>query len=972
LKRQTTIAQPLRPKKRKGSAKKVEAEPIHSSPAQTGAGGKQMTKQVLLLTCAVGAFSTLVGVGAASAAAPQSNTGQSATEVGAVIVTAEKRQQNLQKVPVAVTAFTSKQRDLVGIENLQDMTNFTPGLVYSSVLDRVTLRGVGRQTNLLSADAAVATYVDGFFTTSAVEASKDPMFVSNVEVLRGPQGTLQGRNAIAGALLVTTARPTATPYAEVRETIGNYNVSNTEFAISGPLADGLKARLQGFYDYQGQGYFKNVAGGPSEGNVLKEYYIEPSISAKLGDNADLYVKAFAAGWDNRGGPGARSNYTSGPWSNYLNDLQVPYNFNPTTAFNGGIIDPASSGDGASGMIVVPGSVHANNLNITNNPALSNYRNFATNTPLTVKLRDSYDVDAEFTYHFPGFDFKYVGGFQQYQYNLFLDADGTDVNSYQLSCTPTYGLGNPLGVPVGTPDACGFVGPLTVFPTINYSYEEDNQWYSHEINIASTGNGALQWLGGLYYYDEHYSNPIITTNPNQPQMVNPIYPFGGPAPTFAAAAPLNPNHYVSYDNYVMETRSEAVFGQLDWKATDTLKLTAGLRYTQDHKEGTEYNRVVLFGGDIVQGLPAPIPGFTPTPYNLYVNPYYNGAASAALDLTPSTIYGSPTACVPYPGVTRACSLNTTTGIVSRGLGGDFSATTGTAGLEWTPTSDILAYARYSRGYKSGGFNAGTIAPDPEVASEHVNSYEIGYKQTFGRNLVIDADLYYYDFQDAQYVVDVPGPIGPEAVLTSVPKSRVDGFELESIWTPLDHLQFDLSYSYNDTSVLTGCTATSATTGSGLCLEDTNDPGGLSPAARVVFHDPVTHAAIQAVNGNQLPNAPKNKFALNGNYTWVFDPGTLTFSASYIWRDQQYGALFKEAYDRAPSWSQVDMRLTWKGDNDHYEIILYGRNIFNTEGYEAAAVGGITGLTYPGTSYTQNNVYGVNPPATYGVELHYKFF
>ena len=162
-----------------------------------------MTKHLLLLTCAVGAISSGVGVAAAAAA---DTTSPSATEVGAVIVTAEKRQQNLQKVPVAVTAFTTKQRDLVGIENLQDMTNFTPGLVYSSVLDRVTLRGVGRQTNLLSADAAVTTYVDGFFTTSAVEASKPPMFVSNIEVLRGPQGTLQGRNAIGGAL--RSPRPT--------------------------------------------------------------------------------------------------------------------------------------------------------------------------------------------------------------------------------------------------------------------------------------------------------------------------------------------------------------------------------------------------------------------------------------------------------------------------------------------------------------------------------------------------------------------------------------------------------------------------------------------------------------------------------------------------------------------------------------------------------------------------------------------
>ena len=139
-----------------------------------------MTKHLLLLTCALGAFSGVTGVAAAQTtpgtAAPVAAS-PSATEVGAVIVTAEKRSQNLQKVPVAVTAFTTKQRDLVGIENLQDMTNFTPGLVYSSVLDRVTLRGVGRQTNLLSADAAVTTYVDGFFTTSAVEASLPPMFV---------------------------------------------------------------------------------------------------------------------------------------------------------------------------------------------------------------------------------------------------------------------------------------------------------------------------------------------------------------------------------------------------------------------------------------------------------------------------------------------------------------------------------------------------------------------------------------------------------------------------------------------------------------------------------------------------------------------------------------------------------------------------------------------------------------------------
>ena len=103
--------------------------------------------------------------------------------------------------------------------------------------------------------------------------------------------------------------------------------------------------------------------------------------------------------------------------------------------------------------------------------------------------------------------------------------------------------------------------------------------------------------------------------------------------------------------------------------------------------------------------------------------------------------------------------------------------------------------------------------------------------------------------------------------------------------------------------------------------------------------VSTVALQTVKGNQLPNAPRNKIALNGNYTFVFDKGSLTLSATGIWRDQQYGAIFKEPYNVAPSWSQVDLRATWKAPDDKYEIILYGRNVFNTVGYEAAAGGGI---------------------------------
>ena len=107
-------------------------------------------------------------------------------------------------------------RDKVGINSIQDMTNFTPGLQYSTSTDRISLRGVGRLTNVLSADASVANYADGVYETFAVRAGASTLFTDRVEVLRGPQGTLYGRNSIAGALNIISRRPTDDPYAEVR------------------------------------------------------------------------------------------------------------------------------------------------------------------------------------------------------------------------------------------------------------------------------------------------------------------------------------------------------------------------------------------------------------------------------------------------------------------------------------------------------------------------------------------------------------------------------------------------------------------------------------------------------------------------------------------------------------------------------------------------------------------------------------
>src|SRR5919106_1435422 len=178
------------------------------------------------------AIASILAVAAGAAVAQESKAPETMV-LEEIVVTAEKRQANLQEVPVAISAFTSETRDLLGISNIQDLTDFTPGLSYASTLDRMSLRGVGRLTNNYGSDPGIATYSDGFYTASNVEAGKRPIHTERIEVLRGPQGTLYGRNSIGGALNVISKRPTDTWQGEVRAVAGNYDTQIFDGALDG-------------------------------------------------------------------------------------------------------------------------------------------------------------------------------------------------------------------------------------------------------------------------------------------------------------------------------------------------------------------------------------------------------------------------------------------------------------------------------------------------------------------------------------------------------------------------------------------------------------------------------------------------------------------------------------------------------------------------------------------------------------------
>ncbi len=832
------------------------------------------------------------------------DTARPSTVIEELVVTAEKREQNLQDVPTAVSAFTAERRELIGITSVQDITNYTPGLTYSSGNDRITLRGIGRLTNNLASEPGVANYSDGIYTSSTVEAGRSPLFVERVEVLRGPQGTLYGRNSIGGAINVISKRPTAAFQGEVRATVANFNRQVYEGYVSGPITQGLRFRLGGTRVRQDEGWFHNVAGGPDEGEIRDESYVEAQIAADLGETVTAWIKVASGAYDNRATPGGRT--------------------------GGGNLTPIDT------ALITPGSLSAGSgygfAFGQNLVALGPMRNstvfqtgdvtaFSANQVNSVKLDDNRILAAEVNWNMGWAALKYAGGYQHYHYELVSDFDNTAVISYQVPLAP-------LAV-------CRFVAgctPLTVFPGAVSTYEEDKSWWSHELNLTSTGEGPLQWIVGAYLYHEEYRQPFDIALPGQAQLA---------APSGAAA---NPDRTIYYTDQDMEMTSKAAFAQLDWAFAETWKLTAGLRYTKDRKSGYEQGRIFCFG------------------CAASVDPRNLGTLTPALDITASQFSGAvPTgSTLVQNGVVGPAVTDPFSGVRRRGLADDWDAWTGTLGLEWRPGDGTLAYAKYSRGYKAGGFNSGTILPFPETQSEHVDAFELGLKRNWTERLQTNVSAFYYDYQDAQTPISVQPTVGPSRTdFINIPKARSMGIELESIWAPTDALQILFNYAFLDATIREGC-----------CYQDGADVSAVQPGARPVGAAGAVDAYTllptrnQDLSGAHLPLSPRNKVTLNGTYSWVFSAGKLTASASYLWRDKVFSSIFDRGYYETPARDQVDLRLTWRDADDRYSLVAYGQNVFDAQDFESqtatrTSTGGL------------NRSYVLTPPAAWGVQVQHRF-
>lgn len=788
------------------------------------------------------------------------------TELTEIVVTAEKRAENLQEVPIAVSAFTDKTRDLVGIESLEDISNYTPGVTFNQANDRVNIRGITRSTNNLGIDPGVALYVDGFYRTFNDPVEDSPLFTSQVEILRGPQGTLTGRNAIGGAIEYTSAKPTHDFEGEARATLGNFEERSFEGTFSGPINDWLRFKVLAGDYVQQQGYIQSITGHNNDSLGLRDNQeFQAQLEGNIGTAFDWWIKGDTRTWNE----GFGNSVQISPFNTTNAGCTVPGVGTPTLVCPN-VLGPNvqySSGPGLSPA--VPGL--AQNVSTGANPYITE-----NDTPNRDTLRNDWTYVLQMTGHLSFADIKYIGGFNNYEYDLQTDYDGTNRTSY------TY---KPLPNPIFNGNSSA-IPPVTIDTQYQTLYQELKHFYSNELDLVSTGDSPLQYVLGLYNYHEHYTQPLTvgpTPNPQvqleTPCLATTLASVYLPPPCKQLAA-ANPSGASFVNNQVTTGQSNAVFGQLDWKIAPTFKATVGLRYTMDRKESDENAREIFW------------------------DPTFLGPIALAYDLT-GPLLGASGGVNPVPNAQ---------GDLTRHLAIKSNAVTGTGGFDWTPNRDTLVYLSYTRGYKDAGLNSGGLVPFPYVKPEFIDAYEAGSKVTLANRFQVNTSFFYYKYLGAQFPLAVPTARVPINAFFNINEINY-GAELETQWAATDNLKFLFNYSY---------------------LHARFDDHGVY--INTFDINPATGAAgaLEQLNGDKVPGAPDHKVAANILYTWQLANGSLAASSSYLWRSSSSSTVFNEPTLISPSYGQVDMRLTYSSAS-HFQLVGYIRNAFNSAGKDAITGG-----------------------------------
>jgi iron complex outermembrane receptor protein len=464
-------------------------------------------------------LAVLMIAGAAQAQQAPAQGGPAVDAVQEVVVTAQKRSENLQAVPIAVTALTSEALRNKRVDNLLGLSGLAPALQIKSddnaANPRIFIRGVGVNDFNPSTASAVGIYVDGVYVASPLAQLGSFYDLQQVEVLRGPQGTLYGRNTTGGAINVTTQKPSDHPEGNISFEYGRFNEVNIQGGVGGPLvADKVLFRLSGVYA-RDDGYTLDRTSG-NYGNNQDRFGVRGVLELKPTDKLtdDLRINV------NQSSGGSILAYNR---SLVAQTPQASLPFDPSLGYS-----PCRPEYYTSGQCT-------NILGYANTSSNLYQGDYQFDGKDSVKL---FGVSNTLNYDFGPATLVSVTSYQRAARN---DQEETDAN------------------------------PI---PIITASYIALQKTVSQELRLQSNGKTRLRYVGGLYYAHDDLSNnsqyDILRAlrnptpgNPSGADPANSIGLFGWPL--------------------TQATDSYAVFGQVDYDLTDRLTLTGGLRYSADRKK-----------------------------------------------------------------------------------------------------------------------------------------------------------------------------------------------------------------------------------------------------------------------------------------------------------------------------------------------------------------------------------------------------
>jgi outer membrane receptor protein involved in Fe transport len=943
--------------------------------------------------------------------------GNSGNRIQELVVTAQRRSEAIQDVPVAVSAFSSATLKAQRLDGGNNLVLSIPNVNYSRSNFggyNFQIRGIGEKVVTGGAEAGVSINEDALPLGTNHLGDSDFYDVDRVEVLRGPQGTLYGRNATGGAVNIITAKPNDTPGGSITGEYGNFNTEKVTGFINMPLNDQWSARLAAFY-LKRDGFGTNLTTGDDVDN-RDLYSIRGTVAWKPNERFHAYLTYEHYNEnDNRNRVGKQlCNKDPGPATlagvplNPAAQGLLSQGCQATSLYNNNAYGSINSQGTLAGIYaqelgLLSGDAFANNplqnhnlhditsavdpvyeakqnlihLNmtwdITDNLTLESVTGYNRNTGFSTE---------DYTRVVPTTSFNTTATPGCYYCLVFQSATGSAALYPAL-----YNALFPGGV-VSDPQA-GRSNNLRTFDRTDGDSDERTQ----EFRLSSHFKGPLNFSAGVFAND-------TTTNSDYYVFFNPLTGLAQALDTTGLSSifidPNNPPANGTGHNYydsrgTARLQSIAAFGELYYQITDDLKLTLGLRETDDRKYEDEY--------------PIQLAAATPA----------GGGFGAFGPCTGQTSTVAPT-------IQRCTLVN--------------NETTGRVNIDWTPhlsfTNQTLVYGSYSRGYKGGGFNTPCAPIQGSTGCgypltyqpETIDAFEVGTKNTLldGR-LVLNGDFFFYNYTGYQ----ISTIVAKSSVNTNI-NAHIYGVELESIYSPVNHLTLNANIGYLHTEITGGSvldqanltqgnpnlTLVKASDGSN-CVVNTQvlaailagvnaSPGGAAPGVQqlallgapggaggatgvcggqanyaaaglynyaganvsttVVNGVPVGQGVGASLKGNDLPNSPEFTISIGAQYVFSMpNDWQATVRGDYNWQDSSYARIFNAVEDQLRSWDNVNATLTFANRPLALDIQFYVKNAFNSQPItDAYLTDASSGLFY--------NTFTLDP-RTYGISVTKRF-